>query len=331
MNPMTLGSKTLAGAAALLVALSTGAAAQDAPKPGAKLWAGLGVTSPVVSADEVTYPDFFMLFFTLVNDGDKTVNPEVDASQLLVNGKELKDWGFIIGNGPRGSDFEALPPGECLRFGRAMGRYFAEPRVYKVQWKGKAFESAEVVFRVLPGKAKARSSRRPPADAADAFPLNLGRDRALELVREVNAGRRTVVLSADKLTYYGGGVTAYPKDMLHTSITINWPMIEEELAAETAGDLDVALVAVAVLMVKDDVSGIIVSVKPDEQTLVAKDAKGKVLWNVNVIKAAGPPGVGKPAVRHLSIKGGRVTAVYGKHSFAEFDLRTGKLTSSGSD
>jgi hypothetical protein len=87
----------------------------------------------------------------------------------------------------------------------------------------------------------------------------------------------------------------------------------------------------AALSVKDDGSGIIVSVKPDEQTLQAVDAKGKELWQANVIRAAGPPGVGKPAVRHLSIKGGRVTAVYGKHSFAEFDLRTGKLLSTGSD
>ena len=66
-------------------------------------------------------------------------------------------------------------------------------------------------------------------------------------------------------------------------------------------------------------------------TRVANDAKGKVLWQTNVIKSAGPPGVGKPAVRHLSIKAGRVTAVYGKHSFAEFELATGKLLATGSD
>jgi hypothetical protein len=89
--------------------------------------------------------------------------------------------------------------------------------------------------------------------------------------------------------------------------------------------------AVDALAIKDDASGISVEVKADEQTLVATDAKGKVLWQADVIKLAGAPGVGKPVVRHLSIKKGRVTAVYGKHSFAELDLHTGKLISSGSD
>jgi hypothetical protein len=35
-----------------------------------------------------------------------------------------------------------------------MGRYFTEPGLYKVQWKGKAFESAVVEFRVIPAKSK---------------------------------------------------------------------------------------------------------------------------------------------------------------------------------
>jgi hypothetical protein len=83
--------------------------------------------------------------------------------------------------------------------------------------------------------------------------------------------------------------------------------------------------------VKDAESGISVSVGTDEKTLVAKDERGKVAWQADVIKLAGAPGVGKPAVRSLSVKNGRVTAVYGKHSFADFDIRTGKLLSSGSD
>src|ERR1700687_4524939 len=127
---------------------------KEAPVPDPKLWAGLGVTSPVIRADDVTNPQFFSVSFTLVNDGKKTLNPEVDSSRFFINGKELKDWGFIVGNGPRGEDFKALPPGECLQFGAAMGKYFTEPGIYKVKWQGKAFESSEVVFRVLPKKAR---------------------------------------------------------------------------------------------------------------------------------------------------------------------------------
>ncbi len=122
--------------------------------PATKLWAGLGVTSPVIRADDVTDPRFFCVSFTLVNDSKKTIDPEVESSRFFINGKELKDWGFIVGNGPRGEDFKALPPGECLQFGKARGRYFTGPGIYKVKWKGKAFASPEVVFRVLPKKAR---------------------------------------------------------------------------------------------------------------------------------------------------------------------------------
>src|SRR5688572_1230406 len=98
----------------------------DAPpkKPAPKLWAGLGVTTPVIDADAVTDGAFFSVSLSLVNDGPTAVNPEVNDSTFLVNGKELKDWVHIIRNGPRGKDFESLPPGEPLRFGSAMGRHF---------------------------------------------------------------------------------------------------------------------------------------------------------------------------------------------------------------
>lgn len=144
---------------ACLLALASLTVAADPPKkeapvPAVKLWAGLGVTTPAIEAEDVTDPPFFSVSFALMNDGDRTIDPEIMASKFLVNGKELKDWAFVVGNGPRGTDFEALPPGHCLRFGSAMGRYFAEPGVYKIQWKGKAFESPEVVFRVLPKKSR---------------------------------------------------------------------------------------------------------------------------------------------------------------------------------
>jgi hypothetical protein len=82
---------------------------------------------------------------------------------------------------------------------------------------------------------------------------------------------------------------------------------------------------------KDAKTGVTVAVQDDDRTLVAKDDKGKTLWTADVIKLAGAPGVGQPVVRHLSLKDSKVTAVYGKHSFADFDLKTGKLLSSGSD
>jgi hypothetical protein len=136
------------------VALAGGGPQKEAPATKPKLWAGLSVTAPSIGADDVQDGRFFMVSFALVNDGDKTVNPEIDSSQLLLNGNALKDWPFIIRNGPRGEDFQSLPKGQAVRFGKGMGRYFSEPRLYKLQWKGKAFESAVVEFRVLPAKSR---------------------------------------------------------------------------------------------------------------------------------------------------------------------------------
>jgi hypothetical protein len=97
----------------------------------------------------------------LVNDSDKTIDPELGSSQLLVNGKELgDDWSFQMANGIRDDRFEALPAGDHLAmtisFGRdfqgALGRHFREPGIYRVSWKGKGFQSPEIVFRVMPRK-----------------------------------------------------------------------------------------------------------------------------------------------------------------------------------
>ena len=87
--------------------------------------------------------------FTLVNDGEAEIDPKIGESRIVVNGKELADSGLILGNGPRDARFAALPPGEHLRFGYALGDHFQEPGIYRVSWRGANFRSPEVVFRVL--------------------------------------------------------------------------------------------------------------------------------------------------------------------------------------
>lgn len=127
-----------------------GADAQEKPagKGEKTLWAAVSVSHPVLQGGERGGP--FQMHFALVNDGADTINPDLGSSQLLVNGKEMKDWPFLVGNGPRDRRWEALPPGDYLAFSYALGDHFPEPGVYKVAWKGKGFQSAEVVFRVLP-------------------------------------------------------------------------------------------------------------------------------------------------------------------------------------
>jgi hypothetical protein len=84
--------------------------------------------------------------------------------------------------------------------------------------------------------------------------------------------------------------------------------------------------------ITDQKTGITVSVQEDNKTLVAADSKTKkTLWKTNLIQTAGKPNVGQPVIRDLSIKDDVLTAIYGKHSFAKLDLKTGRLLEKGSD
>jgi hypothetical protein len=111
------------------------------------LWASISVTRPIVDRSVQTNIPF-SIAFGLVNDGDKTLDPELRASRLLVNGKELEKWS--LGGGPQDARFVALPPGDYLSLGCNMEDHFQTPGVYRVVWKGKRFQSPEIVFRVMP-------------------------------------------------------------------------------------------------------------------------------------------------------------------------------------
>jgi hypothetical protein len=56
----------------------------------------------------------FTLHFTLRNTGDRTVDPSLSASKLLIDGTPWSDWPLTIGNGPRDERWTALPAGEVL-------------------------------------------------------------------------------------------------------------------------------------------------------------------------------------------------------------------------
>jgi hypothetical protein len=84
--------------------------------------------------------------------------------------------------------------------------------------------------------------------------------------------------------------------------------------------------------ISDQATSMTIAVQDDDRTLVAADSKsGKIVWKTNVIDAAGKPNTGQPVVRDLSLKDGVLTAIYGKHSFAKFDLKSGRLLEKGSD
>jgi RNA polymerase sigma factor (sigma-70 family) len=139
--------------------LSRGQAAQPGPGAGkakaaeeAKpLWAGLSINQPVFREGGT---ELLQLTFSMVNDGDKVIDPKIAASKLIVNGKPLPDSAFIFGNGPRDDRFTALPPGDFLLFGYGLGSRFKKPGVYRVYWEGEGFRSPQVVFRILAKEGK---------------------------------------------------------------------------------------------------------------------------------------------------------------------------------
>ena len=114
-----------------------------------KLWASLSVSRPLFYAG---WTKELTVYFTLVNDGSETIDPKIESSKIIINGVELEESGFIFGNGLRDMRWRALPFGDALEFNYALEKYFKEPGIYRVSWKGDGFETPTIVFRVMPYK-----------------------------------------------------------------------------------------------------------------------------------------------------------------------------------
>ncbi len=112
------------------------------------LWSAISVSSPLIHEHDA---DYWGVYFSLVNDGDKVIKPQISSSHLYINGKEPEDWRFVIGNGLRSSYDQGLPPGKFILFNYSLkDRYFSKPGIYKLYWEGPDFKTAEVVVRVMP-------------------------------------------------------------------------------------------------------------------------------------------------------------------------------------
>jgi hypothetical protein len=116
-----------------------------------KLWAAISVSEPVFDEG---WTESIMIHFTLVNDATRTIDPKERAWRLVINGEDFPDPGFIFGTGPRDDRWKALPAGDSLRFSKALGRYFKEPGIYRVSWKGEGFETLPIEFRVMPKQGR---------------------------------------------------------------------------------------------------------------------------------------------------------------------------------
>src|SRR5262249_54659957 len=158
--------------------------------------------------------------FTLVNDGNQVIDPKIPSARIVVNGKPLPDSGLIFGNGPRDARFTALPPGDHLLFGYALGSHFKKPGVYRVHWEGEGFRSPEVVFRVLPKQGRGAAEKRgalTPDEAVAQAPQQPGKAVTVEFrVKDggfpTGAGPRPLLLHWDGTLKGGGHFTAVVTD-----------------------------------------------------------------------------------------------------------------------
>ena len=60
-------------------------------------------------------------------------------------------------------------------------------------------------------------------------------------------------------------------------------------------------------------------------------ANGKLKWQTNIISVCGKPSVGKPEIRVIKPKADKLLIVFGKHSFAQVDIKNGKAEYLGAD
>lgn len=92
-----------------------------------------------------------MIGFVLLNDSESIQNTAPESWQIVIDGKVLKDSGWILGNGPEPvGGYGKLGVGAKYDFGKALpiAQYFPEKREYKVSWKGKYFQSPTVTVRI---------------------------------------------------------------------------------------------------------------------------------------------------------------------------------------
>jgi hypothetical protein len=91
-----------------------------------------------------------MLAFLLLNDSDVPVDVEAGSWKIVIDGKELKDSGFLLGNGPHPvGGYRVLKPGEHYEFALSLSitEYFSTGG-HRVQWKGSRFQSPTVTVKI---------------------------------------------------------------------------------------------------------------------------------------------------------------------------------------
>ncbi|MEN9655763.1 MAG: hypothetical protein RL311_689 [Bacteroidota bacterium] len=77
-------------------------------------------------------------------------------------------------------------------------------------------------------------------------------------------------------------------------------------------------------------NNVVYYIEKDIQTLSAYE-NGKLKWQTNIISVCGKPSVGKSEIRVIKPETYKLLIVFGKHSFAEVDIKNGKTKYLGAD
>lgn len=96
-----------------------------------------------------------MISFHLLNDSEITQNTAPESWQIVIDGKELRDSDWILGNGPQPTGgYGTLAAGATFDFGVALpiAKYFPETREHRISWKGRHFQSSTVTVGIPTSK-----------------------------------------------------------------------------------------------------------------------------------------------------------------------------------
>ena len=77
-------------------------------------------------------------------------------------------------------------------------------------------------------------------------------------------------------------------------------------------------------------NNVVYYIEKDIQTLSAYE-NGKLKWQTNIISVCGKPSVGKSEIRVIKPETYKLLIVFGKHSFAQVDIKNGKAEYLGAD
>lgn len=127
---------------------AAGFGAEGKPQP-PKLWSGLSAFSPNSTSNAlftVREAERLMIGVAVVNDGATPAVFRRAETELVINGKPLDGFGDVFGEG---AVWPPLAPGQSYSAALGLGKHFARPGTYKVQWRGKGFESKVLEFRVV--------------------------------------------------------------------------------------------------------------------------------------------------------------------------------------